>query len=202
MTASVRYSPFDDREARFSAGTLGFWFFLAALAILFGSTVLAHWLLLLSIDDDAKLNLPDLPSGLWAGTLVLLISSGSIQWAVMGLRSGDNKRLKRGVIVTAILGFVFLGIQALCWVQWSVPLNEAASATQARYLISSFYVLTGIHAAHIIGGLIPLAIVASRATTDRYTPTYYPGVRYTAMYWHFLDAVWLTLFVTLLFAGK
>lgn len=202
MPASVRYSPFDDRQARFSAGTLGFWFFLAALAVLFGSTVLAHWLLLLSIEDDAKLDLPNLPSGLWASTLVLLVSSGSIHWAILGLRRGDTNKLRRGIIITAILGIVFLAIQTRCWVQWSVPLAEAASKTQIRYLLSSFYVLTGIHAAHIIGGLIPLVIVALRAKSGSYTPTYYPGVRYAAMYWHFLDVVWITLFVTLQLGGK
>ena len=77
----------------------------------------------------------------------------------------------------------------------------APNATEVRYLLTSFYVLTGIHAAHIVGGLIPLIIVATRATTGRYTPAYYPGVRYTAMYWHFLDVVWLTLFVTLQLGG-
>ena len=200
--SSVRNSPFDDREARFSAGTLGFWFFLAALAVLFASFVIAHLLVLSSIEDDALLDLPNLPSGLWASTLVLLISSGTIHWAVLGLRSGNTNKLKLGVILTAILGIVFLAIQTRCWVQWSLPLAVAASSIEARYLLASFYVLTGIHAAHIIGGLIPLVIVALRATSGRYTPTYYPGVRYAAMYWHFLDAVWLALFVTLLLGGK
>ena len=200
--SSVRNSPFDDREARFSAGTLGFWFFLAALAVLFASFVLAHWMFLLSIDDDELLDMPNLPTGLWASTLVLLISSGTMHWAVLGLRSGNTNRLKLGVIFTAVLGIVFLGIQTQCWVQWSLPLAVAASTIETRYLLSSFYVLTGIHAIHIIGGLVPLVIVATRATTGRYTPTYYPGVRYAAMYWHFLDAVWLTLFLTLQLGGK
>lgn len=202
MTASQRHSPFDDREAGFSAGTLGFWCFLAALAILFASTVLAHWMMLLNIDKDAALNLPSLPSGLWASTIVMLISSCTIHWAVRGLQNGNTNTLRKGIVITATLGFVFLAIQALCWVQWMEPLAQAAKATESRYLITSFFVLTGIHAAHIVGGLIPLLIVASKATTGIYTPTYYPGVRYTAMYWHFLDAVWLTLFVTLLLGGK
>jgi len=61
--------------------------------------------------------------------------------------------------------------------------------------------LTGLHAAHVVGGLIPLAVVTVRAFRDRYSPAAFAGVAYTAVYWHFLTAVWLVLFTILKFAS-
>jgi len=95
-----------------------------------------------------------------------------------------------------ILGSLFLANQAANWsavAQVIVP-----PASRARIFLAVFYVLTGTHALHVIGGLVLLAVVTYKAFRGDYTSVYHPGVRYSAMYWHFLDAVWLIMF-TLLF---
>ena len=198
MVVSAPSSPFGKREAQFSAGTLGLWFFLAALAVLFASTVLGYWVIRLSAGRDATIGLPELPDGLWFSTVILLASSGTMHWAILSIRNDRSRQLQLGMLATTVLGVLFLALQTRCWVLWATPLAAALSQTQTRFILTGFYVLTGTHALHVIGGLIPLTVVTLRAARGRYSPTYYPGVRYCAMYWHFLDVVWLVLFATLL----
>ena len=200
MSASSPSSPFRKREAQFSAGTLGLWFFLAALAVLFASTVLGYWVLRLSAGRDATIGLPALPAGLWISTAIMLASSGTMHWAILSIRNNRAGQLKLAMFATVVLGIVFLAMQTRCWVLWATPLAAALSQTQTRFILTGFYVLTGTHALHVVGGLIPMVVVTLRAAHGRYSPTYYPGVRYCAMYWHFLDVVWLVLFATLLLA--
>ncbi|MFH0982206.1 MAG: cytochrome c oxidase subunit 3 [Planctomycetota bacterium] len=76
------------------------------------------------------------------------------------------------------------------------PPGPAATASTGMYMFS-FYLLTGLHGAHVIGGLVPLTVVTTKAFRGRYTRDYYPGVKYVAMYWHFLDVVWLVMFVVI-----
>jgi cytochrome c oxidase subunit 3 len=61
----------------------------------------------------------------------------------------------------------------------------------------TFFVLTGLHGAHVVGGLIPLGVVTAKALRGRYGPDRASGAIYCGMYWHFLDAVWIVLYATL-----
>ena len=198
MAVSAPSSPFGKSEDQFSAGTMGLWFFLAALAVLFASTVLGYSVIRLGAGSEATVGLPALPNGLWLSTAVLLASSGTMHWAILSIRNNRPHQLKFGMLATIVLGVLFLAMQTRCWVQWAAPLAAALSQTQTRFILTGFYVLTGTHALHVIGGLIPLTVVTMRAARGYYSPTYYPGIRYCAMYWHFLDVVWLVLFATLL----
>ena len=198
MAESAGSSPFTKHEAQVSAGTLGLWFFLAALTIFFGASVLGYWVIRLGAGRDAALDLPALPRGLWFSTALLLASSGTMHWALTSIRNNRSGQLQLGLLATTLLGLAFLAVQTRCWVQWAAPLAAALSQSQTRFLLTGFYVLTGTHALHVIGGLIPLTIVTLRAARGRYSPSFHPGVRYCAMYWYFLDGVWLVLFATLL----
>ena len=96
------------------------------------------------------------------------------------------------------VGFGFLAVQALCWIEWMGPLKQALVETQKAYVLTSFYVLTGIHALHVIGGLVPLGVITINAFRGAYGPGDHAGIGYCATYWHFLDGVWLILFATLM----
>ena len=174
--------------------------FLVSLAILFASSLIGYVVIRLLVVDD-PLDLPSLPRGLWLSTLVLVASSGTMQMAVIAARRGQLKRLSRGMTATTLLGFLFLVIQALCWIQWAGPMEEALAQSPQAYLLTSFYVLTGLHAVHVLGGLVPLMVVTSRVWAGRYSAEHHPGVIYCAMYWHFLDGVWLVLFPTIMLGG-
>ena len=144
------------------------------------------------------LAIPALPPELWLSTVILLASSGSMQWALVAGRAGDQGRLKVAMAATTALGLVFLLVQGWCWVAWAGPMQVALGETDYAFLLTSFFVLTGLHALHVVGGLVAVGIVTARAMSGRYTPRAHAGVVYTAMYWHFLGAVWLVLFATLM----
>jgi heme/copper-type cytochrome/quinol oxidase subunit 3 len=97
------------------------------------------------------------------------------------------------MLATTALAVAFLVIQLVAWRQL---LSENLGPTDNLYGWT-FYVLTALHAAHVVGGLPPLVITTWRASKGLYGPMDHRGITYTAMYWHFLDAVWLVLYATL-----
>ncbi len=171
--------------------------FLLSLGVLFATAVIGYVSIrVLAVHEP--LDLPPLPRGLWLSTLLMLGSSASIQQAVKAARHGLPGALRLGLSVTVALGVGFLVVQAICWAAWAPPMRASLAQSEQRFLLTAFYVLTGMHALHVVGGLVPLAVITARAWVEPATASDRPGVIYTAMYWHFLDGVWLVLFVTLL----
>jgi cytochrome c oxidase subunit 3 len=191
-------SPFSDRHARLAAGRFGMWLFLASLAVLFAACVTGYAVIWWQARAQGMQKVPPLPVGLWLSTVLLVASSATIQWALHSARRGRQSHLQLGLVATTGLGFGFLATQMYCWIAWAGPLAATLTDLQKLYLLTSFYVLTGIHALHVIGGLIPLVIVTARAVRGRYTADHHPGVQYCTTYWHFLDGMWVILFVTLM----
>ncbi len=196
--AATESSPFADRRARLSAGRFGMRLFLLSLAVLFAACVIGYAVIRWQAQAEEVPDLPPLPAGLWLSTLLLVASSGTIQWALPGARDGRTSHLQLGLLVTTGLGLGFLAVQAYCWVTLAGPLAATLTDLQKLYVLTSFYVLTGIHALHVIGGLIPLVVVTSRARRGRYSADDHAGVQYCTTYGHFLDGVWLILFATLM----
>jgi cytochrome c oxidase subunit 3 len=192
-----RDTPFDDPTARFEAGRFGMWIFLAALGVVFASTIVGY--LAVRIDNGADfvpVDAPRPPAILLASTVLLLVSSVTMQRALRFGRVGDPRQGGM-MLATTVLAIAFLVIQLVAWRQL---LSENLGPTDNLYGWT-FYVLTALHAAHVVGGLPPLAITTWRASKGRYGPADYRGITYTAMYWHFLDAVWLVLYATLWFGS-
>lgn len=179
-----------------SAGTFGVLLFLAALTMLFGATIAGYLFLRNQVEIWPPPNSPPMPiGGLWLSTLILLLASVTVHWALRAIRWDRQTHVRIGLVCTIVLGTLFLASQGRNWEQIRqvvVPLES-----QAHLYVSIFYILTGTHALHVVGGLILLSIVAFKAFHGVYTSTYHPGIRYSMMYWHFLDAVWLILFVLL-----
>ena len=197
MPSSSSRSPFSTPKAEFAAGTLGMRLFLGSLAVLFGSGIIGYVAIrVLGIDEP--LDMPALPSGLWLSTVLLLVSSVTMQHAVVAVRRGRIGTMRAELAATTALAVAFLAVQAVCWVAWAEPMRAVIGQTAQRFMLTAFYVLTGLHAVHVVGGLIPLTIITSRAMAGRYTPERHASIVYTAMYWHFLDGMWLVIFITLL----
>ncbi|MHC4768204.1 MAG: cytochrome c oxidase subunit 3 [Planctomycetota bacterium] len=189
-------SPFDDRRSRLAAGAQGMRLFLLSTGILFGSILIGFVCIrLLAVESP---QLPPLPRGLWVSTLLLLGSSATMQAARVGARRGDRGRLQVFLTATMLLGCAFLVVQAVCWVVWLEPMRASLGQAEQMFLLTAFYALTGLHALHVVGGLIALVVITAQARAGRYSPQFHPGVIYTAMYWHFLGGVWVVTYGTLL----
>jgi cytochrome c oxidase subunit III len=134
------------------------------------------------------------PRVLWVSTFVLACSSVALESARRGLRTWNLAAVRRGIVATGVLGFLFLVGQVLGW---------RALAAQGVFLATNphssfFYLLTGLHGLHLLGGLIWLIPVTLRARRLQYAPGT-DALGLVALYWHFLGALWLYLVYLLFF---
>ncbi|KPP93372.1 cytochrome c oxidase subunit 3 [Erythrobacter sp. HL-111] len=121
-------------------------------------------------------------------TLILLCSGTTVTWAHHSLIHGDRRGLKQGLWATIALGVLFSFIQAY---EYSV----APFAFGGNTYSSAFYMATGFHGFHVIVGTIFLAVCLYRAYLGHFTPRQHFGFEAAAWYWHFVDVVWLFLFI-------
>jgi len=132
---------------------------------------------------------PRLPLPL-LNTGILLASSVAVIWAEKGIRKGLTTRLRTGLCLTIALGIMFLVLQG---VEYG---REKASATHDAYG-SLFYTITGFHGAHVLVGLVMMTVVAVRAFRGHFAKGRHEAVSNVAIYWHFVDVVWLVVFTSL-----
>lgn len=136
-----------------------------------------------------------LPPVLYLSTAVLLLSSFSIEGARRRMLEGSADGLRRWMHLTAGLGLAFLACQILGW-------RELAD--RGLYLASNpansfYYVLTAGHGAHLLGGVGALGYLLARIRSRRPWPTREAAVEAAALYWHFLDVLWIYILGLLLF---
>jgi cytochrome c oxidase subunit 3 len=137
---------------------------------------------------------PELPVALWLSTAILLASSGTMHLAVRSVRRGRRAASGRLLSATLLLAIAFIVSQVVNW-----GFAVAAEMPPGLNMFSvSFYLLTGLHGLHVLGGLVPLTIVTVKALRGLYSPQHHDGVRFFAWYWHFVDVAWLIMFGTLL----
>ena len=123
-------------------------------------------------------------------TVILLLSSAAMWWAESGVRQGRQGRLRLGLLLTLVLGIVFLAIQV---VEYSN--KQFTPATDAYG--SLFFTITGFHGAHVAVGLLMIAVVAVRAWLGHFSERRHLAVTNVSWYWHFVDVVWLAVFTSL-----
>lgn len=173
---------------------MGMWLFLTALAMLFVGGLLGYAVIWEQTQPWPK-QIPRLPNSLWLSTALLAISSLTMHLAMRGAREDRRRLLCGGMLLTTYLGIAFLLIQSYAWIAWLEPVSHQWNkSNDYRFALAGFFVLTGLHALHVIGGLVPLIISTRHAFLGLYSPENHAGLRYAAMYWHFLDGVWVVLF--------
>jgi cytochrome c oxidase subunit 3 len=139
--------------------------------------------------------LPNLLSSLvLVNTLILLASSVTLHYGHEALEDGNRRGFIVGLGVTVLLGVVFLGGQALEYYEFVV---EEGFALTSGAFGSAFYGLTGLHGLHVALGVVLLALLFVRALSGQFTASRDTSVRTVALYWHFVDAVWVFLVVVL-----
>ncbi|MEO1922071.1 MAG: cytochrome c oxidase subunit 3 [Sphingomonadales bacterium CG12_big_fil_rev_8_21_14_0_65_65_10] len=121
-------------------------------------------------------------------TLILLCSGTTVTWAHHALINGDREGLKKGLWATIILGVLFSCIQAYEYA--AAPFGFGGNTYS-----SAFYMATGFHGFHVIIGTIFLIVCLVRSYKGHFTPRQHFGFEAAAWYWHFVDVVWLFLFI-------
>ncbi len=125
-------------------------------------------------------------------TLILLTSGLTVTWAHHGLKEQKRKQLIWGLVATVVLGFLFVGLQAYEYIHAYNDLN--LKLTTGIYG-STFFMLTGFHGFHVTLGATMLVVILFRCVNGHFTKENHFGFEAVAWYWHFVDVVWLGLFV-------
>jgi cytochrome c oxidase subunit 3 len=125
-------------------------------------------------------------------TLVLVLSSGTMQLGVKAIERDDRRSFQGWLGLTFALGTLFILAQARDWSRLSFGVDSNAYG-------SAFYLMTGFHGLHVIGGLLAMVVVAGRAASPRFGADDSPSVEMLSYYWHFVDVVWIGLWATIFF---
>jgi len=194
---------FDDAEQQQEASSLGMWVFLATEIMFFGGLFTGYAAYRSSYPaafGEASRRLDIVLGGI--NTAVLIASSLSMAMAVHSAQTGNRRKLVRLLLFTMLLGLTFLGIKFFEYFQkfqeHLVPGSQfvfsGPNARHAELFFSFYFMMTGMHALHMIIGICVMAILAALALRRKFSPEYYTPVEVAGLYWHFVDIVWVFLF--------
>ena len=183
-----------NRSSRVEPPLLGMLLFIISEIMVFGAFFTAYFFIRVVQGEQwfpfEEFHLPRGVAGI--NTAILLTSSVTLHLAIMGVRKGNRAQLKWFMLLTALLGATFLGIQIN---EYRVLTHEGITP-QAFSQGSIFYGLTGLHGAHVLIGLILLIIVTVRSFRGHFTPESHEGVEIPGIYWHFVDVMWVIVYST------
>ena len=196
MSEEEVVSGHDAKRGGMDPALLGMMLFIASEIMFFAALFAAYF--------NAKATLPVFPPegtefidplGLpLIATVILLISSATMQWGTSRIRKGDRTGLNRAVAVTLILGVIFLLMQAYDYYELITHYDFGIDSGVYGTL---FYTMTGFHGAHVLGGVIGLVVILSRGMAGQFTRKHHVAVEAVHYYWHFVDVVWVLLFLTI-----
>lgn len=178
---------------------IGFWLFLGGEAVLFG-TLFATFLTLRNqvADGPSASELFSLPM-IGVTTLILLVSSLTSVFAVQAMHRGDRNVLARWLGITVLLGLAFLVLEIYEFYEYMV--HENYSMTTSAFS-SAFYTLVGFHGAHVLFGILWISILIGQLFKKGLNVVTAPKIYVSAMYWHFIDVVWVFIFTVVYLLGK
>jgi len=164
--------------------------FLGVVTAVFGLLTAAYFVRMTYADWQS---LP-VPALLWLNTAILILSSVALQWARTSARHQQADRVRRGLLAGGALAFAFLVGQFLVWQQ----LGSLGYFVDTNPSNSFFYLITGLHGLHLLGGLVAWLRASLRLWRGAETDKIRMSVELCAVYWHFLLLVWLVMFGLLL----
>ena len=179
---------------------LGMALFLVSLAMLFGSSVVALAYLRLTSPALQGLDPVELPLGLFASTAALMGAGFAMHKSWQSARRGHFPHLRGWLGRTWSLSALFVAIQVPS--MWQLlEHHQMLELSEQAGLYGITFALILVHALHVVGGLVPLSILAWKARHNRLNSEHVFTVRACATYWHFLEAVWVGLLVSFFFLG-
>ena len=175
-----------------SKGQMGLWILLIAILMFFAGLSSAY-IVLRGMPDWQSI---EIPSILWLNTAILLASSAAVEAARKSLAHRRVDVMKTWILVSAVFAFLFLAGQLYAWRQ----LVAAGVYLPSTLHSSFFYILTGLHGIHLLGGISAMGYVLVRAFRNQIVPGEDESLKLCATYWHFMDGLWVYLFVLLVLA--
>ena len=180
-----------NRSSRVEPQLLGMLLFIISEVMVFGAVFTAYFFIRVVSGDQwfpiEENKLPVAVAGV--NTCILVSSSFTMHWAQTSIKNGNRFGLKAGILTTFLLGLTFLFIQVNEYVHIGFAPHEFAQG-------SVFYGLTGLHGAHVFVGLTLLLMVTIRSWRGHFSPEEHRGVEVPGIYWHFVDIMWIIVYVT------
>ena len=194
---------FETMQQQKEASTLGMWLFLLTEVLFFGGLFFAYLLYRMWYFEafaEASRTIQ-----IWPGlinTAVLIGSSLTMALGVRAAQTSQRSATVRWLIATIFLGLVFLGIKVYEYADkfehHHVPganfISDSPWAAQEQIFFSLYFTMTGLHALHMIVGVVMMSIITWMAHKGKFDSTYYTPVEMAGLYWHFVDLVWIYLF--------
>ena len=206
---------FSEISQQFEAGTLGMWLFLITEIMFFGglfATYAIYRLMYLSAFQAGSHLLDTLIGAV--NTTVLIASSLTMALAVRSAQINNRKLLILFLVLTMLLGGVFLGVKAYeyhhKWETGLVPgfhwgpteeMHPQAALPHVELFFCYYFFMTGLHALHMVIGFGIMAVLVWQASKGRFEGGYYSPIEVSGLYWHFVDIVWIFLFPLLYLIG-
>jgi len=190
MATEIRIVEEADKPLAMHPKKFALWIFIASVIMIFAALTSAY----IVRQSDGNWMMFDLPNTFWVTSAIILISSGTMHWAYLAAKKDNLEVTKIAISITSVLGLAFLVGQYIAWgdlVKRNVYFVGNPSG-------SFVYVLSGLHGMHIIGGVVFLLIVLVATFRYKVHSRSLAQMEMCATYWHFLDGLWLYLFVFLL----
>jgi cytochrome c oxidase subunit 3 len=168
-----------------------------AIGVIFAATLVAYVITRVQVERWRPPGSPGLPVGLLGSTALIFGVSASMQRALTNIRRNEQQALRRSLVLGFAFAIAFVVGQGFNWFEMFTAQTVAAQRTLFAF---SFYLLTGLHALHVVGGFVPLAIVLRRSREREYSSSRYDGVRFCVWYWHYLGVIWLVLLSVMVIA--
>ena len=179
--------------------TFGMWLFLAALFMLFAAIMVGYLIIRLGSPKAPPPHSIHLPKLLWLSTALVISVSYALARCLHFVRQEKQSEFRRWLWISFVLAIAFIVVQTPAMIELLAAHHRLRD--QGMFLYGLVFFLILVHAAHVVGGIITflrLMYVAPRGVFDH---EHYQPVRLTAMYWHFLDLVWIVMFLTFLVIG-
>ena len=188
--AQADHPPAAHHSSRVDPATLGVLLFIASEVMLFGSFFTAYFFVRVAAGTPwptPPFHLPVFVAGV--NTAILVTSSFTMHWALQSVKRGNRAGLQAGLLLTFLMGLVFLLTQALEYSRVGFNTSDGAFPT-------IFFCLTGLHGAHVFVGLTLLLFTTVRAFRGHFSSAHHHGVEIPGIYWHFVDAMWIVVYTT------
>ena len=185
--------PIANQSSRVDPRVLGMLLFIASETMLFGSFFTVYFFVRVA-NPDAPSTWPPPPYHFpvfvaGVNTAILVTSSFTMHWALQSIKRGNRAGLQAGLLLTFLMGLVFLLTQAREYSRVGFAPHDGAFGT-------IFYSLTGLHGAHVFVGLSILLFMTIRAFRGHFSPEHHHGVEIGGIYWHFVDVMWIVVYST------